>query len=82
MNHLSKNEQGEIKMEVEHISTIDRLKVTRDMAELYGNDFIVQNLDIAIKDLEELKQEVFKSVNAPKPFLNVVESTFKEVHNA
>lgn len=69
-------------MQVEHISTIDRLKVTRDMAELCGNDFIVQNLDIAIKDLEELKQEVFKNINAPKPFLNVVESTFKEVHNA
>ena len=69
-------------MQVEHISTIDRLKVTRDTAELCGNDFIVQNLDIAIKDLEELKQEVFKSVNAPKPFLNVVESTFKEAHNA
>ena len=47
-------------MQVEHISTLDRLIATRQIAEMKGDDLIVQNLDIAIKDLKNLK-ESFKN---------------------
>lgn len=43
-------------MQVEHISTLDRLIATKQVAELAGHDLIAQNLEIAISDLETLKE--------------------------
>lgn len=43
-------------MQVEHVSTLDRLKAMKDVATLAGDDFMVKNFDIAINDLEELKK--------------------------
>lgn len=47
--------------QVENISTLDRLIATKQIAEMAGNDLIVQNLDIAINDLNELKVCFFKT---------------------
>ena len=51
-------------MQVEHISTLDRLIATRQIAEIAGNDLIVQNLDIAINDLNEINNAIGKLLNS------------------
>lgn len=51
-------------MQVEHISTLDRLIATRQIAEIAGNDLIVQNLDIAINDLNEINNSIGKLLNS------------------
>lgn len=48
-------------MQVENISTLDRLIATKQIAEMSGHDLIVQNLDIAINELQELKVSFFKT---------------------
>lgn len=47
-------------MQVEHISTIDRLIATQQIAEMAGQELISQNLEIAIDELQSLK-ESFKN---------------------
>ncbi len=48
-------------MQVETVSTLDRLIATKQIAEMEGNDLIVQNLDIAIHEIQELKVSFLKT---------------------